>query len=76
MASSFGGGGGGGSSAAALAPAQAASLPAAFAPGGGEQQVALVGVVPEPATWAMMIVGFGLSGLGLRRRRSALALIR
>ena len=26
--------------------------------------------VPEPATWAMMIAGFGLVGLGLRRRRA------
>lgn len=26
------------------------------------------GVVPEPATWAMMIVGFGLVGVSLRRR--------
>jgi hypothetical protein len=25
--------------------------------------------VPEPATWAMMIVGFGLVGAGLRLRR-------
>ena len=25
--------------------------------------------VPEPATWAMMLVGFGLIGFGLRRRR-------
>ena len=24
--------------------------------------------VPEPATWAMMLAGFGLVGLGLRRR--------
>jgi hypothetical protein len=31
-----------------------------------------VGVsVPEPATWAMMISGFGLAGAALRRRRSA-----
>ena len=30
--------------------------------------------VPEPATWAMMIAGFGLAGSALRRRpRSALA---
>jgi hypothetical protein len=27
--------------------------------------------VPEPATWAMMIVGFGLVGGALRRRRTA-----
>ena len=27
------------------------------------------GVVPEPSTWGMMIVGFGASGLLLRRRR-------
>jgi hypothetical protein len=27
-----------------------------------------VGVVPEPATWAMMIAGFGLAGVALRRR--------
>ena len=28
------------------------------------------GVVPEPATWAMMIGGFGFAGGALRRRRS------
>lgn len=27
-----------------------------------------VGAVPEPATWAMMIAGFGLVGAGMRRR--------
>jgi hypothetical protein len=26
--------------------------------------------IPEPATWAMLIAGFGLVGAGLRRRRS------
>lgn len=31
-------------------------------PGGG-------GAVPEPATWAMMISGFGLAGAALRQRR-------
>jgi hypothetical protein len=29
--------------------------------------------VPEPATWAMMITGFGMAGVSLRRRRMALA---
>lgn len=36
-----------------------------FAPPGGG--------VPEPATWALMIAGFGLAGAGLRRRRTALS---
>ncbi|MGH7748392.1 MAG: PEPxxWA-CTERM sorting domain-containing protein, partial [Candidatus Dormibacteria bacterium] len=37
--------------------------------------VSLATGVPEPATWAFMIAGFGLAGFGLRRarRRSALA---
>lgn len=29
------------------------------------------GVVPEPATWAMLIAGFGMVGSAMRRRRSA-----
>lgn len=29
------------------------------------------GVVPEPATWAMMITGFGMVGAAMRRRRVA-----
>jgi hypothetical protein len=37
--------------------------------GGG----APVGGVPEPATWAMMLVGFGAAGAALRRRRIAVA---
>jgi PEP-CTERM motif len=31
------------------------------------------GVVPEPATWAMLIAGFGLVGTALRRQRRAIA---
>lgn len=31
------------------------------------------GAVPEPATWAMMIMGFASVGAAMRRRRSALA---
>lgn len=30
------------------------------------------GGAPEPATWGLMIAGFGLAGVGLRRRRAAL----
>jgi len=29
--------------------------------------------VPEPATWAAMIGGFGMAGAALRRRREVLA---
>jgi hypothetical protein len=36
-------------------------------------QTAGAGVIPEPATWAMMIVGFGLVGHASRRRRSSFA---
>lgn len=33
------------------------------------------GAVPEPATWGLMIAGFGLTGGALRRRRTARAAI-
>lgn len=33
----------------------------------------IAGAVPEPATWAMMIAGFGLVGAAARRRRTDLA---
>lgn len=33
--------------------------------------VAIAGPTPEPATWAMMLVGFGLAGGAMRWRRSA-----
>ena len=32
---------------------------------------AAVAAVPEPATWAMMLIGFGAMGVSLRRRRRA-----
>lgn len=34
-------------------------------------QATFLPAVPEPATWAMMIAGFGLVGAGMRRRRTA-----
>lgn len=33
----------------------------------------VAGAVPEPATWAMMIGGFGLTGFAMRRRQAAVA---
>jgi len=36
-------------------------------------QVAFSQAVPEPAAWALMIVGFGSAGAMLRRRRAAIA---
>ncbi len=37
--------------------------------------IAKGGVVPEPATWAMMISGFGLVGFAARRRRGTAAVV-
>jgi hypothetical protein len=31
------------------------------------------GIVPEPATWAMLIAGFGMVGFAMRRRKAGLA---
>ncbi|MFQ3665378.1 MAG: DUF4394 domain-containing protein [Sphingomonadaceae bacterium] len=36
------------------------------------RSIATGGVIPEPATWAMLIAGFGLVGGAMRRRRLAL----
>jgi len=44
----------------------------AFGGGGGVNVAVLPDAiaVPEPATWAMLILGFGLAGASLRRRRT------
>jgi len=39
----------------------------------GTGQVFTVSGVPEPGAWALMITGFGLAGLALRRRQRVLA---
>jgi hypothetical protein len=50
--------------------------PGAFKPDGNTDFVLRLdylvpsSAVPEPATWAMMIAGFGLAGAALRRRRA------
>lgn len=36
-------------------------------------QAIVGGVVPEPATWAMMIIGFGAAGSMIRRRKAVVA---
>lgn len=48
--------------------------------GGGQRQLGIVAVfgagaqaVPEPGTWAMMILGFGLVGAAMRRRKTAVS---
>jgi hypothetical protein len=47
----------------------------AFAQGNADQEFSAIGTagVPEPASWAMMITGFGLAGALLRRRKMVLA---
>jgi hypothetical protein len=39
-------------------------------PRSGEQQIASI---PEPATWALMLIGFGGAGAAIRNRRQRLA---
>ena len=48
---------------------------ASFTLSGGYLIIAGVdgGTVPEPATWALMVAGFGLVGMAVRRRAAAVA---
>lgn len=41
--------------------------------GPGVDNVSLVEVVPEPASWAMLVAGFGIVGAAMRRRRPVVA---
>lgn len=41
-----------------------------FARVGGQLSLLQQSAIPEPATWAMFILGFGALGLGLRRRNA------
>ena len=54
----------------AAAPTDSTFKGVAFAP------VALVAAVPEPATWGMMILGLGLVGGGMRRRKHMYTTVR
>ncbi len=44
-----------------------------FADFGDAKFSATFGAVPEPASWAMLIAGFGLTGAAMRRRRVVVA---
>lgn len=37
---------------------------------GDHSYIATIQAVPEPASWALMITGFGLAGIAVRRRRA------
>lgn len=39
----------------------------------GLDDISLTTAIPEPATWGLMVTGFGLVGAGLRRRSRAVA---
>jgi hypothetical protein len=48
----------------------------AFRPNGSVQvQIDQTAAVPEPATWALMILGFAAVGQALRRRKVALPVV-
>lgn len=44
--------------------------------GGYGYPAALAGAVPEPGTWATMLLGFGVIGFGLRSRRTSKTTVR
>jgi len=52
----------------ALAPTLTGNARFIFSTDGNPQQSLLIPGVPEPATWAMLIAGFGMVGFSARRR--------
>ena len=44
-----------------------------FSPAPGIGQVLRIAAVPEPASWAMMIGGFALASMAMRRRRASIS---
>ena len=44
-----------------------------FSPVAGIGQVLAISYVPEPASWAMLIAGFGVIGAALRRKSRAVS---
>lgn len=67
---------GGGASASASLPGGGLGIPPVLGGGSGGGQILPPGpapAVPEPAAWAMMVSGFGLIGLAMRRTRGTRA---
>ncbi|MBA3895889.1 MAG: PEPxxWA-CTERM sorting domain-containing protein [Sphingomonadaceae bacterium] len=52
-------------------PASGKAVNLLYAP--NNQSQIFITAVPEPASWAMMIAGFGMAGVALRRRRALAA---
>jgi len=58
-------------------PLQFGVLDGVYGDNGGQFQVSIAslragssGAVPEPASWALLVAGFGLTGVAIRRRRA------
>ena len=52
---------------------QIGNLNGLLLPGSNSEAFTLLSGVPEPASWAMMLGGFGLVGSAMRRRRTGIA---